>query len=210
MIASPAARRSVIEGVNVVVRETPTGITVYPSVWKLLAMMLVSELFAFAAYQFLQHPQSAYGVVVSYLGLGLFGLGPLFILGRLLSFRPVLTTSAEGICMDQYLRRAPTHPWKNIAAIAVQKRPSNLIARLLDQRDLIIVFGDTLDIIADAEPNEEKNPNWQRAVRIEAMGQQTIPALYLPMKARHLARLIAQRNASEIARYGIAVRDDAR
>lgn len=192
------------------VRETPYGITVYPSVWKLLAMMAVSELFAVAAYQYVQRPHSAYYVVVAYAGLALFGVGPLFLLGRLLSFRPVLTTSAEGIRMEQYLRRAPTHPWENIAAIVVQKQPSNFIARLLDQRDLIIVFGDPVAIIDSATEEEVADLNWLRTLDAAMMGNQTIPALYLPMKARKLARLIAERNASEIARYGITIRDGSR
>ncbi len=191
------------------VRETPYGIAVYPSVWKLLGIAAFSFALTVAAIQYLQQHHTVFGAILGYGGIGLFGLGGLFCLVRLFSFQPVLATSTEGIRIDLSLfgLRRPIHLWDHISAITIQKHPPNVLARLLDDRDLIVVYGDIADILDRASPEDEANPEWERALRAEFIGFQNIPTLYLPMKAGDLVRLIAQRNASEIARYGIVVRD---
>jgi len=194
-----------------VVRETPLGITVYPSVWKLAGMATICLLLAAASAQSLPHPHPAVTSVMLYILTGMCSLGTLVFLAALLRFQPILMTTTDGIRLNlSLLGRHPVHPWEHISAIVVQKRPRSLFARWFDQRDLIIIFGDIADILEHASPDDVMNPVWERALRAEFSGRQTSPALYLPMKAQRLARLIAQRNASEIARYSIAIRDDVR
>ena len=190
------------------VRETPYGITVYPSVWKLLSLAVVSALFAVGCYWALGLSQSVGTSIGLYLMIGFCGLGCLILLARLLIAKPFLTTSEEGItlALQIYALRPRTYPWENIAALMVFKRNADQFG-ITKVTEIVLILNDPEHPYTYTPTTPSlNNHSWIQMLRL-AFRNPRIPSSYVPMKAGDLVRLIAQRNASEIARFGIVMRD---